>query len=106
MDMNDDQRFLIHENAINGIVMSNVISAFKQVSDGLLIAFDTCESNDRPLTDLQKADIMQCVFFCLRDIESEMKGHAQFTIQITKMANDDPDFVRELMNIEEDDDNA
>lgn len=90
---NNDQRILIHENMIHGIVMNNVIEAFETVSEGLLIAFENCEAQDRPLSQIQQTDILQCVFFCMRTLEQEMKSSANFSLSLARIAEEDPDFI-------------
>jgi uncharacterized protein YeaC (DUF1315 family) len=88
MDSNPAPQISVHRNLIDAIIMNNVIEANRSLSEGLLVAFEGCEANGFPLTQVQKQEIMQCLIFCARNNEQEMTANANFMLNMQQAYNE------------------
>lgn len=109
MDSETPEKITIFRSTFDSLIMNDVIEANKAISEGLLLAFEGCEANGQPLNDIQKIEILQCMMFCSRNLEQDMKANKNFAINMIDACNDS-DFVedlkREIFGEDEDDNNG
>ena len=88
----DNPSVPVNKSSLNDIIISATIVAMTQASEGLLNAFDSLEGNGRPLSQMQKLEIMQNVMFSMRDVEHDVRRHADTILLVQELSKDfDPD---------------
>lgn len=75
---------------INSLAADCTIAATDAISEGILLAFSSCEDNGNPLSDLQKQDILRCMMFCTRDMQDEFASAIKFLSNPAKYLSDMP----------------
>lgn len=75
-------------STINSIAADCTVAATDAISEGILLAFSSCEDSGNPLTDLQKQEVLRCMMFCTRDMEADFASAITFLSNPVKYLSD------------------